>query len=131
MLRAYVSPAAGAEGNDDPDGTGGVVLGRHACTHHERNAGEDRGDEKSRHDVPPFSWFLIEDRLPAIAAQSGRRHIRDHIARLACGLALADINVTHVPLVAGPALRSAFRPKRKCAGRQNRLTRSRMTPSEP
>jgi hypothetical protein len=48
--------------------------------------------------------FLIEDRPRAIAAQSGRPLIRDHIAWLACGLASADINVTQMPLVAGPVL---------------------------
>jgi hypothetical protein len=66
----------------------------------------------------PSIFVFVEDRPPAIAAQSGRQHIRDYIARLACSLALADINVTHMPLV---------RPKRRCAGRQNRLIRSRKT----
>jgi hypothetical protein len=47
----------------------------------------------------PSIFVFVEDRPPAIAAQSGRQHIRDYIARLACSLTLADLNVTHMPLI--------------------------------
>src|SRR5262249_31316925 len=65
----HVSPSARAQRDDDPDGPGGIVLGRRGRTHGERNDGDDRGDEKRWHDGPPFFVF-IEDRPPVIAAQS-------------------------------------------------------------
>src|SRR5262249_54374201 len=70
----HVSPSAGAQRDDDPDGPGGIVLGWRGRTHCERNDGEERRDEKSRHDVPPFSLFLLRiGRRPSRLEASGSR----------------------------------------------------------
>src|SRR5262245_23188052 len=84
----HISPSAGAERDDDPEGTGGIVLGRRARTHGERNDGEDRGDEKSRHDLPPIFVFLWRiGRRPSRRKAHGNVW-HDCIDLVACRLAL-------------------------------------------
>src|SRR5262245_45043336 len=81
----HISPSAGAERDDDPEGTGGIVLGRRARTHGERNDGEDRGDEKSRHDLPPIFVFLWRiGRRPSRRKAHGNVW-HDRIDLVACG----------------------------------------------
>src|SRR5262249_26484745 len=84
--REHVSPSAGAERNDEPEGPGGIVLGRRGRAHCERNDGEERRDEKSRHDVPPFSLFLLRIGRRPSRRKAGGNVSRGRIDLLARGL---------------------------------------------